>query len=224
MDKRVIFAVAGSSVVSLAVGSIAGYFFAKRQLTEEFEEQLTEEVSATKDFYSRMHKKDFATPAEAARALIPEEPSEETLRRVLTGLKYTADGTPAHIAAIRGDVDLEPASIFDGTETEFDLDAEVAARTSEAPYILLRDEFMNNERDFTQDTLTYFRADKVLIDAADQPVPDVDDLVGEGNLLRFGYLSGDQRVLYVRNEQKELEFEILLSDRAYTEEVLGLGV
>lgn len=239
MDKRMIVVAIGSSIVSLAAGAAGGYLFAKRRLEDSFNEQMEEEIEATKKFYNMLHKKgEFETPSAAVKALIPEpkggfSKDNETLTRVLTGLKYmdesktVLDGTPpAHLRAIRGDEPkIETLNIFDTTKDvtgiEFDLEAELANRDPNSPYILLKDEFMRNEHDWRQMTLTYFAGDNVLVNESEEPLDDPEKFVGEANY-KFGFMSDDPNVVYIRNEGMEVEFEVLLSRRKYTEEVLGV--
>lgn len=227
MDKRTLVAVIGSSILSLAAGAAGGYLFAKRQLEDSFNEQMEAEIEATKKFYDMLHKKEeFSTPEGAVKALIGEDPEKAKLQRVLDGLGYLGATPPAHLRAIRGEEPkVEKLNIFEATEAatgvEFDLQAELAGRDSSIPYILLKDEFMKNEHGWRQITLTYFAGDNVLVDESEEPLDDPEKFIGATNY-RFGVMSEDPNVVYIRNELMEAEFEVLLSRRKYTEEVLGL--
>ena len=53
-------------------------------------------------------------------------------------------------------------------------------------------------------------------------IPDADDAVGEMNLHRFGHGSGDNNVVYIRNDRLENDFIVLRSQGEYAKEVLGL--
>lgn len=103
----------------------------------------------------------------------------------------------------------------------FDYDDEVAKRSKDEPYILTHEEFMNTEKDYDQHTLTYFEGDDILVDERDEIVPDSDGLVGDDNLTRFGHGSKDNNIVYIRNENLEMEFEVVRSQGEYTKEVLG---
>lgn len=104
----------------------------------------------------------------------------------------------------------------------FDYEAEIALRSIDAPYIISKDEYNQGEKDFDQEELTYYEGDDVLADSKGKHIPDTDDSVGDTNLHRFGHGSGDNNVLYVRNERLELDFVILKSMGEYAKEVLGL--
>ena len=95
-------------------------------------------------------------------------------------------------------------------------------RQDDVPYVIHKDEYFNNERDYEQITLTYFEGDDVLSDSNDTPIDDQDAMVCLGNLGKFGHGSGDPNVVYVRNVELELEIEIVHSDGLYSEEVHGI--
>ena len=69
---------------------------------------------------------------------------------------------------------------------------------------------------YTTETLTYY-ADHVLTDDFDNPIEDVEAMVGEESLNHFGEYEED--AVYVRNERHKIDYEILLDERKYTEVV-----
>lgn len=105
----------------------------------------------------------------------------------------------------------------------FDYDAELILREAhpEKPYVISHDEFYDNEKDYEQTHLTYWQGDNVLADERDQPIPDEEGTVGEDNLTRFGHGSKDANIVFVRNDQIEVDFEITRSFGKFAEEVMG---
>lgn len=83
---------------------------------------------------------------------------------------------------------------------------------NERPYVITPEEF--GETDFETVSLTYF-ADGVLTDEQDEPIEDVDSLVGEDALTHFGEYEDDS--VFVRNEEKRTDYEILLDVRNYAD-------
>lgn len=69
--------------------------------------------------------------------------------------------------------------------------------------------------DYTTITLTYY-ADGVLTDDNDEPISDVEGLVGDA-LNHFGEYEDDS--VYVQDDRLEIYYEILLDDREYYPEV-----
>lgn len=218
--------VAGLSAASaLVIGGAVGYFIAKKQLERQFQEQLAQEVQQAKRFYAKLYKKDeFETPESTATELGIEPVDIQQIAKdsLLVGNAVRAIG---HYQGKdpRPDVKVVVQNVFKTDEVSTELsEEEYRARTEEVPYILTQDEYMGDEEGYDQVTLTYFSGDNALADDKDELVEDLDMLVGENNLKRFGHLSGDPRVLYVRNHIRKQEFEILLHDGTYTKHVLGM--
>lgn len=101
----------------------------------------------------------------------------------------------------------------------WDYDAEQNIREKDIPYILHRDEFFAEEMGFTQETLTYYAGDDIMGDSDDTPIYNYQGLMGE---LKFGHGSGDPNAVYIRNEKIHMEWEILLDQGMFSQEVLGL--
>ena len=76
--------------------------------------------------------------------------------------------------------------------------------TMNAPYTISYEEFGE--------------ADKVLVeDITDEVVEDIDCIIGNDSLLRFGEYEED--MLYVRNDNLRVDYEISLSDRSYYSDI-----
>ena len=109
-------------------------------------------------------------------------------------------------------------NVFADSSPEWDYEEEVKARTRNAPYVLHKDEFWAEESGYTQLTMTYYAGDDIMVDSDEVPVYNYLGIVGE---LKFGHGSDDPGVFFVRNDQLEAEYEILLDRGYYEEEVLG---
>lgn len=86
------------------------------------------------------------------------------------------------------------------------------------PYIITDEEFGELD-DYDTDSLTYY-ADGVLADDTDNVVEDVEDTVGHESLTHFE--TGDDALhlvdsVYVRNDEKKYDYEILLDFRRYAD-------
>ena len=82
--------------------------------------------------------------------------------------------------------------------------------TNDGPYVISPDEF--GENDYETVSLTYY-ADKVLADEYDEVVEDIDEKIGRESLLHFGEYEDDS--VFVRNDQSETDYEILMDTRSY---------
>ena len=67
----------------------------------------------------------------------------------------------------------------------------------------------------------YYEGDGTLCKDDDELIDDVNGLVGDANLLKFGLGSQDKDVVYVRNEKWNCDFEITRVKGSYGEIVHG---
>jgi hypothetical protein len=72
-------------------------------------------------------------------------------------------------------------------------------------------------------SITYYAADKVLVDDKEQPIRDAIGTVGLLAPELFGLKSGNPHIRFVRNRRLEVDFEIALNAGSYAETVLGYG-
>lgn len=90
------------------------------------------------------------------------------------------------------------------------------------PYVIPVDEFFQDEQDHEKLTITYYEKDDTLVDERNQPIPDVEGTIGGQSLERFGDMSKDANIVYVRNYRLECDFEVVLDKASYTETILGI--
>lgn len=223
-------------VISLTTGGYAGHQFAKNKLKTYYEDISTKEIAEAKEFYGRLYKSDEENndPVKVLERLHgseEEEPEIASYQTIVADGPYSAEedlivdsdiivAQTVTTEKIRPTVSRKRHNIFDDNPNgDFDYDVEVTFRTEDKPYIITHDEFFEGEKDYQQSTLTYFEEDDVLADERDQPVPE--DTVGEDHLTRFGFGSKDHNIVYVRNDELQIDFEINRSENSYAKEVLG---
>lgn len=218
---------------SFAAGAAVGYKVAEKRLATEFEERLERETAEMKTFYTSIERKKFATPQEAVEELMPKEASEvlsaygpgETEMRV--PIAYDK------IKPVKTDSAKPSVTITNITQTSTDeieveaiveksVFAKAELRDVSKPYIISQEEFMENAPDYIQNTVTYYRGDNVLADERDDPIEEIEKVVGLDCLVSFGKDSSDDRAVHVRNEVLQLDFEVLLHEGSYATEVLGV--
>ncbi len=70
--------------------------------------------------------------------------------------------------------------------------------------------------------MTYYAGDNIMNnDEEESPMYNHDGITGP---LRFGHGSDDPNVVYIRNDKRKVEYEILYDPGLYSEEVLGLEI
>ena len=91
----------------------------------------------------------------------------------------------------------------------------------EEPFVISREEFDEGYPHFDKITITYYENDDVLADEQDEVIPDIDAVVGMIHSVD-GDMSDDDCVVYVCNGRLGADYEIVLTQEAYTESVLGI--
>lgn len=64
-----------------------------------------------------------------------------------------------------------------------------------------------------------YYADGVLANYYDEPIDDIDEYVGKDSLNHFGEYEADS--VYVRNDEKKIDYEILRDDRKFSDVYSG---
>lgn len=229
---KLAFAVVGSA----AVASGVTYLVAYKILEKKFDDRLAYEIQEAKVLYQNMYQ----TPT-----FVVEEPSleDESLLERIRNASEVMDAPPRDLVGealsaqrrYQGDEEedvpderppLRTRNIFEDQGKKSVEASLLADRDPSGPYIITRQEFLDNEPDFEQRRFTFWEGDSMLVDDADEfnPVPDNDKVAGEDNLMHFGVGSDDEATLYVRNETLEppLDLHITLSSGKYSHEVMGL--
>ena len=220
--RRNYLILATTSVASLIGGGLAGYFYADKKLRAEYDERLQEEIAETKKFYRVVRKEgEDATPADSVASRISPDVAE-AMRSYASQAEDETNVEEEYEEP--KDDEGEPVEVVENVFSGPEGDAfgmELEARDTKFPYIISKDEFMSNEPEHDQITMTYFKGDDVLSDDGDEHIPHPENVIGEETLTKFGVGSGDPHVVYVRNEYLSQDYEILRSGGKYTVEVLG---
>jgi hypothetical protein len=109
-------------------------------------------------------------------------------------------------------------TVFIEHDDGWDHEVQAAQREGQRIYQINYQEFWNNEFQYDQETATYYKKDDVLADAVESPIDNYASLFGT---FVFGLGTDNPNVAYVRNHDLEMEWEILLDEGSYAEEVLG---
>lgn len=198
----------------LIVGAAVGYFVAKKKLEAHYDELLDKEISEAKAFYKDGYLNGAMSGYSAAKKTSKEEEIPEEVARTIEEYQVKKE-SPVK------DEEKETTNVF-GNKVQDDLNKMKKDRNHNGPYVITHEEFLNVEPDYEQMSMSYFIADRTLVDDEDRPVEDPDAMVGDENLTKFGVGSGDPNVVYVRNERFNCDYEIIKTQGSYLEEVLGL--
>lgn len=86
---------------------------------------------------------------------------------------------------------------------------------SDFPRTISASEMLNQKQWYTKLTFSYYAEDNILADDQDNLVDDPKDLVGEHFTEFFGMNEEDLNVIYIRNDDRETDYEIMKIDESY---------
>lgn len=203
-------------------GGALAYFLTKRDLQRKYEKLADEEIRHAKEFYAKKYKSgEYEDPVKLAEGLAQDE---QDLKDAVEDLQYgqqnsSAGDQEAAIRSIHGTVENKVEAV-EGDVWDWSEEMEARETDPTKPYVITIDEYMQNEPEHTQTTLTYFAEDDVLADEKEH-IPNSDEIVDDDNLNRFGHGSKDNNIVYVRNDRLEADYEILFNHGSYSKDVLG---
>lgn len=215
-------------LLSFLGGAAIGALICFAILKEKYEELANEEIENIKDYYQKeMEKIDDAYEEELDnlintmnRDMYEHDKREGTKTYVDYVKKYSPDeivkdkyyGMP-YPDVIDEDYHEDDELPEDPPENDLQY---------EKPFVISREEFDEGYPHFDKITITYYAEDDVLADEQDEIIPDIEAVVGYDSLSRFGDMSDDDCVVYVRNGRLGADYEIILTQESYSESVLGI--
>jgi hypothetical protein len=202
-----------TAAVCLTVGGAIGYKYAEKKLLNEFEERLERETNLVR----RMYKPEHETPEDMVEALYGDSKTEATMDAALSRLKeYRGEGDKEPIAYHK----IRPSTVKIGEKEEKVIERRVFEPTDDRGEIYIISAEENAEGSYQNVTWTYYAGDGVVTDIHEDRVEDYSNHIGTDFVNEFGGISGDDNVVYVRNEISLIDYEIVRSHGSYLEEVL----
>ncbi len=125
------------------------------------------------------------------------------------------------LAPPKTEVEVVTHSVFASNDSNWNYELELSKRTPVNPYVIHKDEFFTNEFEYSQSTVTFYAGDAILADEDETPMYNHAGIVGE---IKFGHGSGDPNVVYIRNDKRKAEYEVLFDPGLFSEEILGLQI
>lgn len=174
------------NIIIFVVGAGVGAAISWQMLKAKYAKIAQEEIDSVKEIYSthRSKKETLSTNDDCDRDGEVDKKDITDYSKLTSNLGYVS------------------------TETKKEKKEE--SDMSDKPYVISPDEF--DELDYQTETLTYY-ADGVLTDDYNNPIEDVEAMVGEESLTHFGEYEDDS--VYVRNDKQKIDYEILADLRNY---------
>jgi hypothetical protein len=235
VDARAVGFFMAGTVFGIAVGLYFGYRFNREHIKAELFKESEEEIARIRETYQ-------------AKLVALENQEKAPVEDIVKERGYTSYSTkvteqelperplsaPVPIEERRAPLPIEveeptPVRTFRTTLSEKDkhdgwnYPKELAQRRADQPYIIHQDEFATNESGYPQVTYVYYAGDNILAGEDERVITNPVDLIGPGMFSRFGHGTDDYNMLYIRNPELQMEFELCRSPGSYEEEVLGLA-
>lgn len=225
----------GAFIVGAGLGGALGYILRKRQLETKYNEISANEIAEMRQHYNKkavalentvdkpklediVREQGYAS--EPPMAVTPPSSVVEAAKE---STEEGVEETPIATEVISED-EPEVRNVFRDAEVvdEWDYHTELARRSPLKPYIIHVDE-REEQHAYENTTLTYYESDDVVCNESDEVMSEAERerLIGEANLTKFGHGSGDNSIVYIRNDQLEIDFEVVRSPNSYAEEVHG---
>lgn len=235
---------ASVGVVSFAAGGLLGYFLGKRKAQAEEEndqlsftfETVDEDTGETVAYEVVGEIEPSTDPSEFVAGVIEGFTSEDETPpkiEIPTTVEWVGPDPRYDPPARQEYIDIsdeavtkvasEPVitNVFEPNKnSDWDSEAELAARTTEAPYVITTEEFVSNDSGFMQHDLTFYTEDNVVADEHNTPIYNWHDVIGSDNL-KFGHGSNSADVVYVRNVERKGEYQIIRFEGSHERENLG---
>jgi hypothetical protein len=240
-------ALSGAFVIGAGVGGAVGFFVCKRMLETKYNELADEAAEEIADMRQHYEAKAVAlgdqtkpqldelvrekgyTPADDSSAPPMAVTPPAAVVRAAEGEDEDSDDSDAEIMVdgtpVGQDPQVEVKNVFQehgAPPDTWDWHQERSKRSPLRPYVIHRDEREENAA-YEAVTFTYYEADDVLCNERDDVIPaeDRERIIGETNLEKFGHGSGDATIVYIRNDQLEMDVEVVRSVNSYSQEVHG---
>ena len=181
-------------VIGMAMGSVITWRIVKNR----YEQIVQEEIDSVKEVFSKRKTKEC------------DEMGKKVLRGFENGLREKDDLMKQYSEKLQKEGYIN----YSGTEAE----KEKRKIQAESPYIITPEEFGEFE-EYERISLTYY-SDGVLADENDELVEDVEEVVGFDSFNHFGEYEDDS--VFVRNEAKKCDYEILLDYRRYSDVIKNM--
>lgn len=221
----------GKGILIYAMGLSVGYLVANIMLKDKYAKIADTEIGLMKEYYEKKYKCKEDTeevkedkPKERPLFVDPEKDKVDPLKTNYRKMTKHYDD-PASIADEEDEpMDPEDAEAERLSNLANGIDTQPHRRPEDKIYIIDFDEFTEGHSfhhndvltEYEQLTLTYYAGDDTLLDDADEMVDDPMSLVSN-SLYNFGFLSGNDNVVYVRNERIGVDFEIIRVEGCYKE-------
>lgn len=183
-----------TSFFMFAAGAVIGSFVTWKMMDQKYRQMANEEIESMREYFSNKSKKIEHVELEDN----DEEDETETYE--------VAEKDIRDYEGVLEKVNYSGYTTVSTKEVEKDMTG---------PYVITPEEF-GELKEYETIELTYY-ADFVLADNRNNPIEDVDDVIGLDSLDHFGEYEDDS--VFVRDDERKIDYQILLDPRKYSDVV-----
>ena len=190
--KNLLFFVAGA-----AIGSIATWKLIEKKYKDLADEEIESVIETFKNRRPRITKDEVKETVE--KVINKWKEPKETVEDIVTAEGYSIENEE---------------EIDEDDESNYTIDVDPGVEVI-APYVITPEQF-GEYSEYGTKTLTYY-ADNVLTDEIDNPITSEEmiTMIGIDALDHFGEYEDDS--VYIRDEMNEMDYEILKSEKKFSE-------
>lgn len=182
-----------SKVLIFVGGAATGAVVTWRLLKPYYDKIVNEELASIKEAYARKYG---------------EQQAEEELKDEPEEVEELCEDAKEYVETVVTEGYMNYSDIKQMTKN---------IRNLNLPYVIAPEEF-GDMGDYDIEYLTYY-ADGTLANEMDEPIIDVEDVVGADALKHFGTDTSEPELVFVRNDELRKDFEISLDSRKYSDVV-----
>ena len=193
------------SFIMFTTGAAIGSFVTWKAIKTKYERFAQEEIDSVKEEFSRLSK----IRKESNNRQNEDEDTEAG------DIEWNDTDQDDLVEYSNITARYRSSSDDDETDEEGDEWSEGEVPYINGPYVISPDDFSSSPPGYSAQPLDYF-ADGILADGWGVEL-DIEETIGEESLEHFGEYADD--LLYVRNERKEIDYEVTKDPRTYAEAV-----
>ena len=193
------------SFIMFTTGAAIGSLVTWKAIKTKYERLAQEEIDSVKEEFSRLSK----IRKESNNRQNEDEDTEAE------GIEWNETDQDDLVEYNNITARYRSSSDDDETDEEGDKWSEGEVPYINGPYVISPDDFSSSPPGYSAQPLDYF-ADGILADGWGVKL-DIEETIGEESLEHFGEYADD--LLYVRNERKEIDYEVTKDPRTYAEAV-----
>lgn len=211
--------------VGTGLSALVTYQLAKKK----FEAELEKEIQDVKDNYRILRKEDYESPTDYLNKVRPDVIEDEFLKELEVNtilehaklneeMKEQVEQYQTESVFNRFDhKEPEDAHLLPADANETLFENLKATRTEDKPYLVSVDEYHDEFNHWQKQSVTYFAGDNIIAYEDDSIMMDPDETIGTINLSRFGVMSQDEHIVYVRNHRLNIDYEVVMDDGKYAD-------